>query len=147
MNRIVLPLLTAVFVALPAFAADESVGSLDFKNAGVDQVLPLYKSMSGLELCIDSRVKKLGFTINLRSPAPLTKAEAVKQLDSRVKKVGFTVDLRSSAPLTKAEAVKQIEKALLEQACVVITRLDDKRASVTYNDALPIAPPSNSPDQ
>jgi type II secretory pathway component GspD/PulD (secretin) len=108
-----------MFVALLASAADESIGSLDFKSAGVDQVLPLYKSMSGLELFIDSRVKQVGFTINLRS----------------------------SAPLTKAQAVKQIEKALLEQARVVITRLDDKRASVTYNDALPIAPPSKSPDQ
>jgi len=52
-----------------------------------------------------------------------------------------------SAYRTKAEALKLMEKALIEQGGVVITRLDDKRASVTYNDALPIAPPSNSPDQ
>ena len=34
--------------------------------------------------------------------------------------------------------MKLIEKAMLEQAGIVITHLDDKRASVTCNDALPI---------
>ena len=114
MKRMVLAVLTALFVALPALAADEGIGLIDFKNAGVDQVLRLYQSTSGLELFVDSHVNKLGCTVNLRS----------------------------SAPLTKTEALKRIEQALLDQARVVITRLDDKRASVTCNDALPIAPPS-----
>jgi hypothetical protein len=36
--------------------------------------------------------------------------------------------------------MKLIEKALVDQAGVVITQLDGQRASVTYNDALAITP-------
>ncbi len=92
-----------------AFAADESVGSIDFKGAPVQQVLDLYKALSGLDLFVDSRVKTI--------PTPI--------------KLQFSG--------TKLEALKRIEKALLEQSRIVITHLDEKRVSVTYNDALPIA--------
>jgi hypothetical protein len=119
MKRTVLPLLAILFVALLAFAANEPQGTLDFKGAQVEQVLPIYKAMSGCELFVDSRVKTVPASINLRS----------------------------SQPLVKAVAIKRIEKALLEQARVVITRLDDKRASVTYNDALPVVSPSESSEQ
>ena len=37
-----------------------------------------------------------------------------------------------------------IERALLDQAGVIITRLDSKRASVTYNDALALSVSQNS---
>jgi hypothetical protein len=93
-------------------AADEPKGTLDFKNAEVQQVLPVYKAMSGLDLVVDSRIR------SVHSP----------------------ITLQISAPLGKGEATKLIEKALLEQAGVVITRLDGQRASVTYNDALVVIP-------
>jgi hypothetical protein len=39
------------------------------------------------------------------------------------------------------EVVQQmIKQALLKQAGIVITRLDDKRVSVTYNDKLELQP-------
>jgi len=86
-------------------------GTLHFTNAEVSQILPIYQSMTALELVTDSRVRTVRHPITLQ-----TKAGA------------------------KDEAVKLIEKALVNQAGIVITRLDDKRASVTYNDALPITP-------
>ena len=112
MKRIPLPVLAIAFLCACALAADEPKGTLNFKNAELQQVLPNYKALSGLDLVVDSRVKT----------------------------VRWPVTLQSSEPLSKAEAMKLIEKALLEQAGVVITRLDGQRASVTYNDALAITP-------
>jgi type II secretory pathway component GspD/PulD (secretin) len=112
MKRIPLTLLASAFLCACALAADEPKGTLNFKNAELQQVLPNYKALSGLDLVVDSRVKI----------------------------VRWPVTLQSSEPLSKAEAMKLIEKALLEQAGVVITRLDGQRASVTYNDALAITP-------
>jgi len=86
-------------------------GSIRFSKAEVSQVLPIYRAMAGRELVVDSRVKTVRHTITLEAQAA-----------------------------GKEEGAKLIEKALLNQAGVVITRLDGKRASVTYNDALPIAP-------
>ena len=75
-------------------------------------ILQIYKPMSGLELVIDSRAAQVHTPI----------LSHVKQTES----------------FTRAEALKLMEKNLLEEAGVVITHLDDKRVSVTYNDALPI---------
>ena len=85
-------------------------GMIDFSGATVPQVLDIYKVMTSLEMITDSRVK------TIRS----------------------TITLKTERPLTKEQATRLFEKALLEQAAIVITHLDDKRASVTYNDALPI---------
>lgn len=90
-------------------------GSIRFSNAEVSQVLPIYRAMTGRELVVDSRVKTVRHTITLEAQAA-----------------------------GKEEGAKLIEKALLSQAGIVITRLDKKRASVTYNDALPIAPAKNA---
>jgi hypothetical protein len=106
MKRLLLPLITTLSFAMLAFAADAPKGTLHFSGAEVQQVLPIYKALSGLELLVDSRVNTVYSTINLRS----------------------------SEVLTNEEALKRIEKALLEQARVVITRLD----------ALPIVLPSKS---
>ena len=86
-------------------------GTIRFTGADVSQVLEFYRDLTGLKLVIDSRVTKMGHMVRVEAKVP-----------------------------GKEEAAKLIEKALLEQARVVITRLDDKRASVTYNDALPITP-------
>ena len=51
------------------------------------------------------------------------------------------ITFHSYSGISKADALKFIEKALVEQAAVVVTQLDDKRVSVTFNDALlPLKP-------
>lgn len=108
MKTTLLLLIASVLCLSHPVHAGEVKGMISFKNVPVTQILPIYKSLSGLELVIDSRVKR----------------------------VSSLVTVAASNPLSKADAEKLIEKALLDQAAIVITRLDDKRASVTYNDAL-----------
>ena len=117
MNRTIasFSLITMLFLSTCAFAADFPAGSFNYQNATVGQVLPIYKELSGLELVVDSRVKNVRHWINWKS----------------------------TEALSKAEATKRIEKELLEQAGVIITHLDDKRASVTCNDALTITKTKN----
>ena len=93
------------------------VSRVHYENADVSSILPQYEAMIGLKLVVDSRVTRTGRLITL------------------VANVGGTAE----------EAAKLIEKALLDQAGIVITRLDDKRASVTYNDALPITTAKKAP--
>ena len=76
--------------------------SINFNSVPVAQVLEFYKTVSGSEL--------------------------VAQVDLRF--LPGLVTLRPTRPLSKAEAVQTVEQALLEQAGVVIERLDDKRVSV-----------------
>ena len=87
---------------------------MNITEADVQRVLPLYHDVSGLDLIVASNVKTVDADI--------------------------TVDHPHDKPLKKEEAMKLIETALIQQAGIVITRLDDKRASVTYNDALKIMP-------
>ena len=103
-------LLASLLVSLcPSFAADTPSGVMNFKNVPASEVLTIYKKMSGLEFVIDSHVKQVTSPVTLKT-----------------------------TPLTKAEALKLIQTALLTQAGIVIMPLDDKRVSVTFNDALPI---------
>jgi hypothetical protein len=103
-----------VAIAIP-FAGLTDSGSISISGAdAVKQVLPIYKSLSGAELVIASNVQRVYSTITVDTPPG-------KQLD-------------------KAEAMKLIEKALIDQAGIILTRLDDKRVSVTYNDALKTTP-------
>src|ERR1017187_748800 len=89
---------SAVLVVVP--------GSINFANNEVSEILGVYRTLTGMDLVVDSRVKTVHHLITLQAK-------------------GASHD----------EEVKLIEKALIDQAGVVITRLDDKRASVTYNDA------------
>ena len=91
-------------------------GPIDFTNAEVPQVLQIYRALVGVELVTDSRVRTVHYHITLQAKA--------------------------DAP---AQGAKLLEKALLEQAGVVITRIDDKRVSVAYNDALPITQTHKAP--
>ena len=60
----------------------------------------------------------------------------------------FVIDSRAAAVphqvsflvhnVPRAQLAKELEKALLQQAGIVITRLDTNLAWVTYNDALPL---------
>jgi hypothetical protein len=109
--KLALILLAGLLVSVcPSFATDTSSGMMDVKNVPTADILTIYQKMSGLELVVDSRVKRV------LSP----------------------VTFKTTTPLSKEESLKLIQSALLKQAGIVITRLDDKRASVTFNDALPI---------
>ena len=114
MKRILTSLLASLLVTLNLSSADETkavTGVIDLEQVSVSRVLPIYEKVSGLELVIDSRVKTLSFPINLKITGALP---------------------------PKEEVLKRMREALLKQAGIVITRLDDKRESVTFNDALPI---------
>jgi hypothetical protein len=86
-------------------------GSIRFRNAEVPKVLDIYKALTGADLIIDLRVKGLPYGISLRASGE-----------------------------DKTVVAKLPEKALLQQAGVLITRLDDGKVSVTCNDALPVSP-------
>jgi hypothetical protein len=85
--------------------------NINFVNVPVGKVLDYYKELMGLDLVISTDV-------------PLTRQ-------------GITV--RAVNMNTSRDAVaKLVEQSLLKQTGIVITRLDGKRASVTYNDQLPL---------
>jgi hypothetical protein len=85
--------------------------SINFVNVPVDQVLDIYKASTSLELVIASNVRLATHSITLR--AINVSPEAVPHL---------------------------LEQALLKQAGVILSRLDEKRVSVTYNDQLELQP-------
>jgi type II secretory pathway component GspD/PulD (secretin) len=87
-------------------------GFINFVATPVGDALRIYKDFTSQELVMASNVK--------HAPGGIT--------------------LKTERALTKSEATKLLEQALLEQAAVIITRLDEKRVSVTYNDALKIRP-------
>jgi type II secretory pathway component GspD/PulD (secretin) len=112
MKKISLLVLVFSFVSFAALSADEPESfSYNFKNVPLNQVLDMFKNLSGRELLISSDVGRIQADITL-----------------------------SEQNITKADAVKRFEKVLLEQARIVVTVLDDKRISVTFNDALPVTP-------
>jgi hypothetical protein len=86
-------------------------------NTTVRAMLAGYKRVTGFELVVDPRVTNVTLRIT------------------------FEVEANG-----KAEYRKLMEKVLLEQAGIVITQLDDKRVSVTHNDALPITPSKKATD-
>lgn len=89
-------------------------GMINFRGASAPQVLEVYKALANVELITDSRVQRTGTTITTKN----------------------------EHPISKEQAASLIEKALLEQAGIVITRFDGNRASATYNDALPTLSPA-----
>ncbi len=114
MKRILILLLASFLVTLCSSSADfpkAVTNIMDFEEAQPSLVLSIYEKVSGLEFVVDSHVKTVSSQITLRIVGP---------------------------PLPKDEILKQMREALLKQAGIVITRLDDKRESVTFNDALPV---------
>lgn len=95
----------------------EADGTFKFVNVDVPKVLETYQAATGLKLVTASNVAQAHGKITLRSK-------------------GAT---------TASEAARQMARALLEQAGVVITQLDNGLVSVTYNDALKISPPRSFP--
>ena len=92
-------------------ATNEIKASLNLVNVPVDQVLDIYKASAKCELIVGSNVHLVDHKITLHAGG--VSAEVEQQM---------------------------IERALLKQAGVVITRLDAKRVSVTYNDQLKLEP-------
>lgn len=92
-------------------------GLVNFSSTHIIQVLQYYADLGGRELVISSHVKAL--------PARVT--------------------LQPQATLKGSEVLKLIEKALLEQTGIVVTDVNDKQSSVTYNDALPVKPVQGKP--
>jgi hypothetical protein len=110
MKQITILLFTLVLLSVCAVSADEPKRTMNFINTPMEKILPIYHELSGLELIESSEVKKRHTLITLRT----------------------------AEPVSKSDMAKLMEKALIDQAGVVISRLDAQRASVTYNDALPI---------
>jgi hypothetical protein len=116
----------AVLATLFSMACSLRAGDWDFKHGyhfddsqkiDVQGVIVIYKAISSSELLIDSRAAKV------------------------VTPIKWEVEVGKS--FSKVEALKLVEKTLLEKAGIVLTRLNEKRVSVTYNDALPIKKAKN----
>lgn len=107
--KIALHTLITLFASICLLSATEPQGSIDFSGASTQQVLDIYAHFSGCKLVVDSRVRQVRKAIYLRAPA-----------------------------VSKNEMKELVKKALLQQAGIVLTPLDDNRVSVTYNDALPV---------
>jgi hypothetical protein len=90
---------------------------LNLENASVGEILKLYKGEARCELVVASDVLRARQVITLH---------AAEDVSSNV-------------------AMQMIEQALLKQAGIVITRLDAKRVSVTYNDQLELEIPKTAP--
>jgi type II secretory pathway component GspD/PulD (secretin) len=84
---------------------------LDYRGVPVSALFSTYRSLTPLELFIDSRACTNGTRVRLRT----------------------------DRPVPRDQAMKLIERALLEQAGIVVTRLEDGRVSITYNDKLPLS--------
>jgi hypothetical protein len=91
---------------------DKITSNIEFVNVPVDKVLDVYKTFTKSELVVASDVRRAthGITVHAAGVFP---RETVREM---------------------------IERSLLKQAGIVITHLDDKRVSVTYNDKLELEP-------
>ena len=94
--------------SLPLLLGAQQPGLVHFTSAAPTQVLEVYRGLSGLELIMSSHIGQ----------------------------VTASITVQPQETPNQSETLKVIERALVEQAGIVITRLDGKRASVTYNDAL-----------
>jgi len=96
-------LFIALFSSVLAYAGDFG-GMVDIKGASAADALSLYSKLSNLELSIEPAVTNVYRTINL--------------------------SIQSSS---KKDVLTAFESALHDQANIVITKLDDKHASVTLD--------------
>lgn len=92
-------------------STNKVTGSIKFVNVSVSDALETSKAVAKCDLIIASDVRRANHSINVHAKG--VSREVVEQM---------------------------IKQALLKQAGIVITRLDDKRVSVTYNDKLELQP-------
>jgi len=95
MRTNILQILIALLVSVYSLSAEENKAKIDFNGVAPEQALSVYAKLSGLELITDSHVKSLRSKIMLQNSG-----------------------------LSKSEMMTSLEKALIEQAGVVITPLD-----------------------
>ena len=88
--------------------------SLEFTNIDAQTIIAVYAKLSGFELITDSRAKGIHTLISVQA-----------------------------YEITQGQQICLVEKGLKEQAGIVITHLDEKRAAVTYDSALPIKKPKD----
>jgi hypothetical protein len=111
--RKILPLvLVCLFINCFAAMADEPTGTMYFKNANLTQMLNFYQQLSGRGLQIEPSVTNLNVHLTLRT----------------------------TNVVTKNEAIQLIEQTITNQAHVIITKTDEKHASVTLDSAKPSKP-------
>jgi hypothetical protein len=101
-------LLTLLAVVLAGITPAQAAGLLKFESVPVPDMLEFYGQLTGKKLVVAPNVD----TILLR------------------------ITLRSDGSVSRDEAARMVERALAEQAGVVITDLDNNQASVTYDEAL-----------
>lgn len=106
--RFAYSIFAVLLLTLRCWSAEPVISTFSLANMSSDKVLLIYKDFAKCELIESSEVKKHHGNISLQ----------------------FTG--------SKSELQKQLEIALLEQAGIVLTRLDDKRVSVTFDASLPI---------
>ena len=104
----------SILAGYPASGQDTDgiTGNIDFVNVPVAKVLDVYKGLTKSELIIASDVRRSAHGITVHAMGASSR-ETVRQM---------------------------LERALLKQAGIVVTPLDDKRVSVTYNDQLKLEP-------
>ena len=88
--------------------------SVDFTNIDAQTIIAVYAKLSGLKPITDLRTKAIHTPISVQA-----------------------------YEFTQSQQICLVEAGLKEQAGIVITRLDDKRAAVTYDSALPIKKPKD----
>jgi hypothetical protein len=103
-----------LLVTFRSFATETNapVYTLNLHDVEVSRVLDIYTNTTGVALEIDPHCIFRG-----------------------------SIDFKTLHPLTKDETAKRLEKALKEQAGIVITHVDDKRARVTYDASVRVARP------
>jgi hypothetical protein len=93
--------------------APGKIEAFAFTKMHAGQMFQIYQELSGLELAI----------------SPEARSESRR-----------TVTVSSQTPLTNAEVCQLLENAFREQAGFIITKSDDKKATVTFDAKLPIKP-------
>ncbi|MDA1272808.1 MAG: hypothetical protein O2960_01975 [Verrucomicrobia bacterium] len=101
--------LALVAYAITWYSAHAQVGGAVIKlsKLPVHQVLDIYKLTTKVELVVSTNVKQATGSVTV-----------------------------NETTLTPEDTAHLIERALLRQAGVVLTRIDEKRVSVTFNDRL-----------
>lgn len=117
MKHLIIVIICLLLLAPLAFGGESSkiisatVSNIKIDGDDVQLVIGAYANFSGFDLIEASDVKQVHVPIWFHSEPG-----------------------RKYSP---ADAAKVIQKVLLYQAGIIITPLDDKKASVTYNDRLP----------
>ncbi len=95
--------------------ASTNIVAFTFTDMEASDMFQIYQQLSGLEVVI--------------SPGAMSASKRT-----------VTVSVSGNTPMTNAEVCQLLEKALREQTALIITKTDDKKATVTFDAALPIKP-------